>query len=170
MPTDSGTGTRILAQLTGGNKTVQQLLDNITVPSGKKTTRHQLKHWLEYMLTKGTVSKTSSTAKWHIATWVKEQTMPSRKKENFKEHNGKFKYISKNYQRDFNIKDDDLEVATNVEIEQGENVSIPSKVELNKDDFPQEVKNKRRELIKKNHPDRGGNEDELKKVLDEYGD
>ena len=96
--------------------------------------------------------------------------MPSRKKENFKEHNGKFKYISKNYQRDFNIKDDDLEVATNVEIEQGENVSIPSKVELNKDDFPQEVKNKRRELIKKNHPDRGGNEDELKKVLDEYGD
>ena len=69
---NSGTGTRILAQLTGGNKTVQQLLDNITVPSGKKTKRHQLKHWLEYMLTQGTVSKTVSTAKWHSATWVKE--------------------------------------------------------------------------------------------------
>ena len=69
--TDSGTGTRILAQLTGGNKTVQQLLDNITVPSGKKTKRHQLKHWCHYLETKGTISKASG-AKWHNATWQEE--------------------------------------------------------------------------------------------------
>lgn len=69
--TDSGTGTRILTQLTGGDKTVSQLLSAITVPSGKKTKRHQLKHWLEYMLTKGTVSIASGT-KWHSATWHKE--------------------------------------------------------------------------------------------------
>ena len=71
LVTDSGTGTRILAQLDGGNKTVQQLLDNITVPSGKKTKRHQLKHWLEYLLTQGDVSMASGT-KWQSATWQKE--------------------------------------------------------------------------------------------------
>jgi hypothetical protein len=96
--------------------------------------------------------------------------MPSRRKADFKEHNGKFKYVSANYQRDWNAKDDELEVATNVEIEQGEKIKVDTKVELNKDDFPQEVKDKRRKLIKENHPDRGGNEEELKKVLEEFGD
>ena len=65
---NSGTGTRILAQLSGGNKTVTQLLSAITVPSGKKTKRHQLKHWLEYLKTQGTISIASGT-KWHSATW-----------------------------------------------------------------------------------------------------
>ena len=96
--------------------------------------------------------------------------MPSRKKDDFKEHNGKFKYISKNYQRDWDAKDDELEVATNVEIDTGESIKVDTKVELDKDDFPKEVKDKRRKLIKKHHPDRGGNADELKKVLDEFGD
>ena len=32
------------------------------------------------------------------------------------------------------------------------------------------MKEKRRELIKENHPDRGGTEEKLKKVLDEYGE
>ena len=67
MVTDSGTGTRILAALSS-DKTVDQLLAAITTPSGKKTKRHQLKHWLEYLLTKGTVSMASGT-KWHNATW-----------------------------------------------------------------------------------------------------
>ncbi len=71
MPTDSGTGTRVLSALSS-DKTVQQLIDAITTPSGNKPKRHQLKHWLEYLLTKGTVSKTVSTAKWHSATWHKE--------------------------------------------------------------------------------------------------
>ena len=67
---DSGTGTRILSALSS-NKTVQQLIDAITTPSGHRPKRHQLKHWLEYLLTNGTVSIASGT-KWHNATWHKE--------------------------------------------------------------------------------------------------
>lgn len=70
MVTDSGTGTRILSALSS-DKTVQQLIDSITTPSGNKPKRHQLKHWLEYLLTNGTVSIASGT-KWHNSTWHKE--------------------------------------------------------------------------------------------------
>lgn len=70
MVTDSGTGTRILSALSS-DKTVQQLIDSITTPSGKKPKRHQLKHWLEYLLTNETVSIASGT-KWHNSTWHKE--------------------------------------------------------------------------------------------------
>ena len=68
---NSGTGTRILAELDNGDRTVQQLLDNITAPSGKKETRHQFKHSLDHLETEGSISKASGT-KWHNATWTKE--------------------------------------------------------------------------------------------------
>tara|TARA_B110000495_G_scaffold134668_1_gene117879 strand:+ start:1402 stop:1614 length:213 start_codon:yes stop_codon:yes gene_type:complete len=66
--TTSGTGTRVLAELGNGDRTIQQLLNNISTPSGKKTTRHQLKHWVDYLETNGDIEKTSGT-KWHNAVW-----------------------------------------------------------------------------------------------------
>jgi len=71
LVTDSGTGTRILSALSGGNKTVTQLLTAITTPSGKKTKRHQLKHWCDYLEANGSITKASGT-KWHNASWEKE--------------------------------------------------------------------------------------------------
>ena len=65
---NSGTGTRVLAELGNGDRTIQQLLNNISTPSGKKTTRHQLKHWVDYLETNGDIEKTSGT-KWHNAVW-----------------------------------------------------------------------------------------------------
>jgi hypothetical protein len=65
---NSGTGTRITTELGIGNRTVQQIIDNITAPSGKKEKRHHLKHWLHYLETNGTIEKVSGT-KWHNATW-----------------------------------------------------------------------------------------------------
>ena len=66
--TTSGTGIRVLAELGNGDRTIQQLLDNVSTPSGKKTTRHQLKHWVDYLETNGDIEKTSGT-KWHNAVW-----------------------------------------------------------------------------------------------------
>ena len=65
---NSGTGTRVLAELENGDRTVSQLLTNISTPSGKKTTRHQLKHWVDYLETNGDIEKASGT-KWYSAVW-----------------------------------------------------------------------------------------------------
>jgi len=66
--TTSGTGIRVLAELGNGDRTIQQLLDNVSTPSGKKTTRHQLKHWVDYLETNGDIEKASGT-KWHNSVW-----------------------------------------------------------------------------------------------------
>jgi|LWDU01.1.fsa_nt_gi hypothetical protein len=65
---NSGTGTRVLAELGNGDRTVSQLLSNISTPSGNKTTRHQLKHWVDYLETNGDIEKASGT-KWYNAVW-----------------------------------------------------------------------------------------------------
>ena len=95
--------------------------------------------------------------------------MPNRNKKTFGEHNGKHKYISKNYQRNWNVKDDSLEVKTDVEIETGEKVVVETTVEsITKEELPKEVKNKRRKLIKKHHPDKNPDDpssaEKLKKI------
>lgn len=99
--------------------------------------------------------------------------MPNRNKKTFGEHNGKHKYISKNYQRNWNVKDDSLEVKTDVEIETGEKVVVETTVEsITKEELPKEVKNKRRKLIKKHHPDKNPDDpssaEKLKKILKDY--
>jgi len=98
--------------------------------------------------------------------------MPRRNKETYGDHHGKHKYISKNYQRDWGGNETNLEIKTNVELDQGEHIEIKTEVELNKDNFPKEVKEKRRKLIKKYHPDKNKNDssgEKLKKILDEFG-
>ena len=99
--------------------------------------------------------------------------MPRRYKDTFGEHNGKHKYISRNYQRDWDLSDDDsLEVKTDVEIDTGEKVSIETDIKLTKDDLPKELKAKRRKLIKKHHPDKNPDDpdsaEKLKKILSDY--
>jgi hypothetical protein len=106
--------------------------------------------------------------------------MPRRTKDKYGDHHGKHKYISENYQRNWEVKDSGkLEVKTEVEMDMGEKVEIKTEVELNPTEYPKEVKNKRRELIKKHHPDNQDDQDDkealdkssekLKKILDEYG-
>ena len=95
--------------------------------------------------------------------------MPNRRKDKFGEYHGKHKYISANFQRDWSAKDGKIEVKTNVEIEQGYKVEVETKKDL-KELMDDNMKEERRELIKKNHPDRGGTSEKLKKVLDEFGD
>lgn len=95
--------------------------------------------------------------------------MPNRRKDKFGEYHGKHKYISTNFQRDWSAKDGKIEVKTNVEIEQGNKVEVETKIDL-KELMDDNMKEERRELIKKNHPDRGGTSEKLKKVLDEFGD
>ena len=95
--------------------------------------------------------------------------MPNRRKDKFGEYHGKHKYISANFQRDWSAKDGKIEVKTNVEIEQGNKVEVETKIDL-KELMDDNMKEERRELIKKNHPDRGGTSEKLKKDLDEYGD
>jgi hypothetical protein len=89
--------------------------------------------------------------------------MPRRNSSDFKDHNGKFKYVSTNYQRDWNIKDNKLEIVSNVELDQGEKLTIPTDLKLTKSDVKE-----RRELIKKHHPDKGGSDEELKQVLKKF--
>ena len=48
--------------------------------------------------------------------------MTSRRKDKFGEYNGKHKYISANFQRDWTAKDGTIEVKSQVEIEQGNKV------------------------------------------------
>ena len=104
--------------------------------------------------------------------------MPRRDKESFGEHHGKHKYISKNYQRDWGGEETNLEIKTNIEVDQVDDIEIKTEVELNKkielntDDYPDEVKEKRRKLIKKYHPDKNPDKDsgeKLKEILDDYG-
>ena len=97
--------------------------------------------------------------------------MPRRKKEDFKEHNGKFTYVSANFQKEWELKDNNLEVKSQVELDQGHveiKTEIPIEGEI-ADYTSEDMKNARRERILKAHPDRGGSEEELKKVLDEEG-
>ena len=96
--------------------------------------------------------------------------MPRRKKEDFKEHNGKYTYVSKNFQK-WELKDNNLEVKSQVELDQGHveiKTDIPIEGEI-ADYTSADIKKARRERILKSHPDRGGSEEELKKVLDEEG-
>ena len=96
--------------------------------------------------------------------------MPGRQnKDNWSEYHGKFKYISKNFQSDWKIDNDNIEVKTEVEIEEGEHLAVNTEIPL-KDKLDEKAKKKRRELIKKAHPDKGGSNEELKKVLDQHGD
>ena len=105
--------------------------------------------------------------------------MPRRTKDKFGEHHGKHKYISENYQRNWEAKaNGDVEIKTEVEMDIGEKVEIKTEVELNPEEYPKEVKDKRRELIKKNHPDNQDQDDKeavdkssekLKKILEDYG-
>ena len=95
--------------------------------------------------------------------------MPSRRKDKFGEYHGKHKYNSANFQRDWTAKDGTIEVKSQVEIEQGNKVEVETQIDL-KELMDDNMKEKRRELIKENHPDRGGTEEKLKKVLDEYGE
>lgn len=99
--------------------------------------------------------------------------MPNRNKKTFGEHNGKHKYISKNYQRNWNVTEDGLEVKTDVEIETGEKIVVETTVEsIVKEELPKEVKEKRRKLIKKHHPDKNPDDpkssEKLKKILKDY--
>jgi hypothetical protein len=95
--------------------------------------------------------------------------MPGRQhKENYHEYHGKYKYISKNFQPEWKADDDKIEVKTRVETDDGD-IAIPTEIPL-KDQLDTKQKKKRRELIKKAHPDRGGSDEELKRVLDQHGD
>jgi hypothetical protein len=98
--------------------------------------------------------------------------LPGRSKDKYGEtHSGKHKYISVNFQKDWSAKGGTVEVTSKVEIDQGYTVEIESNVDLKlKDKLEDKQKEKRKALIKKNHPDRGGTDEALKKVLDEYGD
>lgn len=56
--------------------------------------------------------------------------MPSRRKEDFKKHGDKFKYVSPNFQKQFSIKDDVVEATVEVPIENDEKVEIKIDVPL----------------------------------------
>ena len=71
-----------------------------------------------------------------------------------------------------------LEIKTNIEVDQVDDIEIKTEVELNKkielnpSNYPDEVKDKRRKLIKKYHPDKNPDKDsgeKLKEILDDYG-
>ena len=96
--------------------------------------------------------------------------MPRRTADRFGEYHGKHKYISKAFQSDWKEKGDNIEVKTHVEIEQGERVEIPTDVPISgevADHTVDDTKKARRKKILKAHPDKGGSEEELKKILDE---
>ena len=98
--------------------------------------------------------------------------MPRRGKDKFAEYNGKFKYVSANFQKDFAVKSDKVEVKSHVEIEQDEEVIVKTDVPIEgeiADYTAEDMKKARRKKILDNHPDRGGSEEALKKVLDEEG-
>jgi hypothetical protein len=93
--------------------------------------------------------------------------MPKRTKDKFGEHHGKFKYISANFQR--SADGNKVEIRSQVEMDQGDKVEVETEINL-KELMDEDMKDERREKIMKNHPDRGGTDEKLKKVLDEYGD
>ena len=96
--------------------------------------------------------------------------MPKRSKDKYGEYHGKHKYISANFQRQWEATKDSIEVKTQVELEQGETVDIKTDVAIEgeiADYTSEDMKKARREKILKAHPDRGGSEEELKRVLDE---
>jgi predicted hydrolase (HD superfamily) len=99
--------------------------------------------------------------------------VPRRSRDKFGEHHGKHKYISANFNRDWEAKKDKIEVKSHVELEQGEEVEIKTDIvdvvgEI-ADYTSEDNKKTRRAKIMKAHPDRGGTDEELKKVLDEEG-
>jgi hypothetical protein len=57
--------------------------------------------------------------------------MPSRRKSDFKQHGDKFVYVSPNFQKQFSVKDDVVEVKTEVPLaDNGEKVEIKIDVPL----------------------------------------
>jgi hypothetical protein len=96
--------------------------------------------------------------------------MPRRSRDKFGEYHGKHKYISANFNRDWEVKDKgEIDVNDRIELEQGEFVEITTEIPEVADFTAQDMKNARRKKILDNHPDRGGTDEELKKVLDEEG-
>ena len=97
--------------------------------------------------------------------------MPGRSKDKYGQtHSGKHKYISVNFQRQWEATRDSIEVKTQVELEQGNNIEIETEVPISgeiSDRTIADQKEARRKKILENHPDRGGSEEALKKVLDE---
>jgi|LWDU01.1.fsa_nt_gi Tfp pilus assembly protein PilP len=61
--------------------------------------------------------------------------MPNRNKSNIKNHKGKLTYVSSNYQRIWNIKDDKLEVQSNISVIEGESVTVPTEILMDPDDI-----------------------------------
>jgi len=95
--------------------------------------------------------------------------MPKRSKNRFGEYHGKHKYISANFQRDWEAKKDKIEVKSHIELEQGNNIEIETEIPISgeiSDRTIEDQKASRRKKILDSHPDRGGSEEELKKVLD----
>ena len=100
--------------------------------------------------------------------------MPRRSRDRFGEYHGKHKYISAHFNQDWEATEGEIEIKSHIELEQGETVDIKTKtgVEIEgeiADYTSEDIKKQRRDRIKKAHPDRGGTDEELKKVLDEEG-
>ena len=100
--------------------------------------------------------------------------MPRRSRDKFGEYHGKHKYISAHFNQDWAEKEGQVEIKSHIELEQGETVDINTKTDVEiegeiTDYKSEDVKNARRKKILDNHPDRGGSEEELKKILDEEG-
>lgn len=100
--------------------------------------------------------------------------MPRRTKDKFKDYNGKHKYVSVHFNADNNA-----EITTPIELEADSTLEIKDEVdvagELSDATEPsvsveQKLKEERREKIKKAHPDRGGDAEELKRILAEDGE
>lgn len=68
--------------------------------------------------------------------------MPRRIKSEYKEHNGKYRYVSPNYQRDWSVTDDKkLIVKSNIELEQGNSIETSTTIPLTSVDVSVEDKN-----------------------------
>jgi hypothetical protein len=97
--------------------------------------------------------------------------MPRRTKDKFQDYNGKHKYVSVNFNRD-----NSAEITTPVELDEKTTLEIKDEVDISGEisdatepsaTVEKKLKEERRERIKKAHPDRGGDPEELKKILAE---